>query len=63
MSRHELPVAVIDEESATKVGDQYTVLARFATPAEAERFIADHDDQEKVARGGFGIDVPEEMQG
>lgn len=51
--------AVVDEESATKPGDQYTVLARFNTEDEAVAFL-DTQDPEKVARGGFGIDGPTE---
>lgn len=53
------PVAVVDEEA--KPGPR--VVARFRTIAEAERHIA-HEargNPEKVARGGFGIDAPEEM--
>jgi hypothetical protein len=50
------PVAVIDEESAG-----FTVLARFATIADAEAHIAAMTDKAKVARGGYGIDAPEAM--
>lgn len=52
--------AVVDEESATKVGEVATVLGRFDSLEEAEAYIADHPDQEKVERGGFGIDSPTE---
>lgn len=54
------PVAVVDIEGV-KEGELCTVVARFATVTEAEQFLADHDDQAKVERGGFSIDAPEEM--
>lgn len=56
-----LPVAVIDEESASKPGEQFTILARFATIKEAEEWIGSQPDKDKVARGGYGIDAPEAM--
>ncbi len=56
-----LRVSVIDEESASKPGERYVVLERFATVREAEEWIGDHPDQERVLRGGFGIDAPEGM--
>jgi hypothetical protein len=54
------PVAVIDMESASKPGEEYTVLARFWHVAEAESWIDHHEDTAKVERGGFGIDAPED---
>lgn len=46
-------------ESASAPGEQYVVLERFATVREAERWIAEHPDTNKVWRGGFAIDAPE----
>jgi delta-aminolevulinic acid dehydratase/porphobilinogen synthase len=54
-------VAVVDNESATKPGGHCTVLKRFGTVKEAETWIAALPDAAKVARGGYGIDAPEEM--
>lgn len=53
------PVSIIDMDSASKPGDRYRVIQRFETVLEAEQWIGDHADQEKVVRGGFGIDAPE----
>lgn len=55
------PVAVIDEESASKPGERLTVLKRFATIREAETWIGEQPDKAKVQRGGYGIDAPETM--
>lgn len=54
-----LPVAVVDEESAPNPGDIHTVVARFETADQAGQWLGQHSDQEKVRRGGFGIDAPE----
>jgi hypothetical protein len=50
------PVFVVDEES-----EGFTVLKRFGTIAEAEAYIAQLPDKDKVERGGYGIDAPEGM--
>lgn len=65
------PWVVVDEESAPLPGDDYwtrnpiipfplTILGRFANHDEASLFISRQDDQDKIDRGGFGIDGPEE---
>ena len=50
---------VIDMDSASVPGDHYTIVAICATLYEAEQWIARHPDKDKVNRGGFGIDGPE----
>jgi hypothetical protein len=60
-----LDVAVIDEEQTYVDGHgrtRYVVVAVFATLAEAEDFVAELEkrDPEKVHRGGYGIDGPEQ---
>lgn len=61
MSANDRPVTVIDMDSAHKVGDEFTVLARFQTLWEAEQFIDQYPDQDKVERGGLGLDAPEAL--
>lgn len=51
-------VAVIDEEAAG-MGSTEAVVARFRTVAQADEYIEHLPDQEKVARGGYGIDAPD----
>lgn len=53
-----LPVAIVDES-----GGAIRVVGLFATVAEAEAWIADAEkrEPEKVHRGDYGIDAPEEM--
>lgn len=51
-----LPVAVVDEESASRPGDRVKVIARFATVQEAEEYVGSLPDRAKVERGGYGID-------
>jgi hypothetical protein len=55
----EKPVCIVDEEN----NNGPLVLKRFDTIAEAENWIAEQEkiDPDKVHRGGFGIDAPEEM--
>lgn len=53
------PVAVIDMDTATDPGEQYTVVARFSSEHQAEAWIDQHGDKAKVDRGGYGIDAPE----
>lgn len=58
----DLPVTVVDEEWIDRDGT-VMVIGRFATIADAEAYIdfrATHE-REKVERGGFGINAPEEM--
>lgn len=57
-----LPVTVVDEESLDENGLRL-VIGRFATIADAEAHIAFRaiHEKEKVERGGFGINAPEEM--
>lgn len=53
---------VIDMDSATKPGQQYRTVATFTAldaTQKAENFLAEYADQDKVRRGGFGIDVSE----
>ena len=52
------PVAVVDSESK---GARIKVLRRFDTEEEASNWIGARRDQAKVLRGGYGIDMPEEM--
>jgi hypothetical protein len=54
-----LPVALVDEESKPNP----TVIGRFSTIDEAVEEInrLEKTQPEKVHRGGFGIDAPEEM--
>lgn len=58
------PVAVVDEES----DPPGRVVIRYETVAKAEWYIAylhEHGGtvtRAKIERGGYGIDVPEEMQ-
>jgi hypothetical protein len=55
------PVTVVDNESATKPGQRVKVLRRFRTIHEAELWIDTRKDRDKIERGGYGIDAPEEM--
>jgi hypothetical protein len=48
--------ALVDEE--TLVDGRHLVVARFATEHEAMVWLDLHHDQEKVYRGGFGLDGP-----
>lgn len=60
----DFPVAVVDEET-----DPPVVVTRWKTVAQAEGFIEylhTHGGKvtaRKVERGGYGIDVPEELEG
>jgi hypothetical protein len=54
------PVAVVDNESVTKT-NKVKVLKRFRSIKEAEEWVGDRPDKVKLARGGYGIDAPEEM--
>lgn len=55
----EPPVAVVDMDSATQPGEQFTVVHRCHSEQEAVVWLSQHEDQEKVERGGFGVDAPE----
>lgn len=50
-----LAYAVVDCESSP-----ITVLARFASEQEASEWIGKQADHDKVLRGGYGIDGPDE---
>lgn len=52
------PVAVVDNESS---GKRIRVIRRFDTILEAETYVGALPDHKKVARGGYGIDAPEEL--
>jgi hypothetical protein len=54
-----LPVCVVDEETKPNP----TVINRFSTIEEATQWIEDQIriNPDKVHRGGYGIDAPEEM--
>lgn len=54
------PVVVVDVESAGP-GEQLRIVQRFANVTQAEDFIGTLPDTDKVARGGYGIDAPEEF--
>lgn len=47
---------LVDEEALEK--ERVTVVASFDTVAEAMSWLKLHHDQEKVYRGGFGLDGP-----
>lgn len=47
-------VHVVDEELA-----EPAIIASFDTVAQAEDYIAELPDLDKVERGGYGIDAPE----
>jgi hypothetical protein len=51
----DLPVVITDEEDDSKI------VARFRTLREADHWLDGALDQEKVNRGGYGIDAPEGM--
>jgi hypothetical protein len=55
----EPPVAIVDMDSASQPGEQYTVVHRCYSEHEAVAWLGQHEDQAKVERGGFGVDVPE----
>lgn len=54
-------VVVIDEESAGP-GEETAIVAHFDSPREAGEWLKSHADPEKVARGGYGLDVQPDDQ-
>lgn len=55
------PVAIIDEENP--IDGKFPVISRHFTIEEAEQFLATSAtiDPRQLARGGYGIDAPENM--
>lgn len=49
---------VVDEESATKIGEKFTIVFTGPTIESCEDWIAKQEliEPEKVHRGGYGID-------